>query len=275
MKKIKMFGLAFLVMMFGVFNVSALDLNYSFSSETGNKITYNIADGESLSYQIVKITKEEYNKVEATLEEENENLAIDDMLSSENVAKLQEYQEKIEEAEAKLEAATEEEKDAAQAELDELNKEYIAFVFGQCFADIMKYLSDSYAKLVPYVDDDASWTEYTEKSGEISVDMSSASENDVYFLYLKGTDMSTGTPIEFTRLGGIFTKDGETTTPVVPEVPTENPSTSDTTETPSTKEEIENPKTGVNMPIALGVGALVLAGLGIFVVYKKQVFKQL
>lgn len=102
--------------------------------------------------------------------------------------------------------------------------------------------------------------------------MSSAND-DVYVLYLKGVDNSTGANVEFTRLGGIFTKEGTSVTPVVPEIPTETPETPQTQETPK-DETVKNPKTGVSMSIALGLIVIALASAGI-IVCKKLSTKQL
>ena len=90
---------------------------------------------------------------------------------------------------------------------------------------------------------------------------------DIYVLYLKGVNNNTGVPTEVIELGGIFTKEGTSVNSVVPEMPDETPEKTPTNNNIS-KEEIKNPKTGVSMPITLGLGVIALASIGIIVCNK-------
>ena len=126
-------------------------------------------------------------------------------------------------------------------------------------------------KVAPYTVDSMTKVESAETTGEIAIDMTDASEDDVFIVWLQSDEYS-----EFSKdnvlIGDVYTKDGALT-PVIPddiEVPTVNPSTPDVS-----KEEIKNPKTGVSMPVALGFSVVALAGAGMFIVCKKQLFKQL
>lgn len=279
MKKLSMFGFAFLLMFVGIFSSKALDISYSLSSGDESKITYSIGDGESLSYQIVRLTKEEYEKVEGAVSEAAENAEPEDMLSKETLAKLEELQTKLAEAETTLEQAktayksdaSEENKsalDEAQSAYDEANNMVTNFIFTDAMADIFKFISNTVAQYVPY--DEQNWTPYTDKTGEITIDNASMEDGYVYVLWLKGVDNTTGTPVEFTTLGGMFEKnDGQIVKPEIPELSTDVNTPSQTTNN------VKNPKTGVVMPIALGASVIVIAGLSLVIIRKKQLFKQL
>ena len=279
MKKLKIFGFLLMTMLIGFTQVNAIGFEFS-TDLNDSSITYTLEDGESLSHQIVKITEEQYKAIENKVQDYSDNAL--DYISSELKEKIENLNKESEEAESNLniaEAAYEANPTAEnKAALDMAQKVYDGIIgktfqiLNEFFVEVFTDLSNIVAEVAPYSDEN--WEAYTEKTGEIGVDENTLEDGYVYVLWLNGTDMTTGTPQEFTMLAGVYdSRNGQIVNPEMPEVTTQ-PTVQVPTETPK-KENIENPKTGVSMPVALGIGVVAVAGTVMFVVCKKQFFKQL
>lgn len=271
-----MFGFAFLLMFAGIFNANALNFTFSSSSDGSSKITYTKEEDEVLSYQAVKITSEQYAQIEEQMNnyldsiEDNIATAFSDGENKELLEKANTAQEKYQAAQ---EAYDNEQSEDNQQALEAAKTEYEAYA-DQLMQAILQVIFENAANLsknisaiAPY-NVDGTWTEYTENEGEVTLDMTNANAGDIYLLYLKSDEINYSD--DNVMLFGIFTKDGSQT--IEPELPeTITPNQDQTTN----NEQTENPKTGVTVPLTLGISTIVIAGLAIILIRKKQLFKQL
>ena len=275
MRIIKFIVIALVTMFIGVFSVKALEINYSISTTEGSEITYSYEEGESLAYQTVKLSKDEYEQLMTTLENKFANVSVEEMLSPENLSKLKEYGNKINEAKENLQNASASDKEYAEKILEDIQNEGMAFYFNECLKDVFNYISNSVMELAPYVDSDAKWTNYTEKAGTITVDMIDANPGDVYIVYLKGVDNSTGTPKNFITLGGIFENNNTTVVPSTPEI-FDTPSVE--TSTSTTEPEMVNvPSTSKAMPfiiLIIGFSSIIIAVMVLAIITHTKKIKQ-
>ena len=272
MKKLKMFGFTLMAMLVGIVNISALELGGSIS--TDGKLSYSKASDEQFAYQVVRITKAEWDTISADVQtglekiEANTEQLQKDFEGYNNAVKV--FEKAKEEYEA--DADNEEKKLAYDVALADMNAyvDYVTISLNELKSS-MTSMMNVIQKVAPYTVDSMTEVSGNETTGEITVDMTGANEDDVFVVWIKSDEYS-----EFSDdnvlIGEIYTKDG-VITPEIPsdvEVPTVNPTAPE-----SPKEEIKNPKTGVSMPVALGAGVIALAGAGMFIVSKKKLFKQL
>ena len=272
MKKLKMFGFTLMAMLVGIVNISALELGGSIS--TDGKLSYSKTLDEQFAYQVIRITKAEWDTISADVQtglekiEANTEQLQKDFEGYNNAVKV--FEKAKEEYEA--DADNEEKKLAYDVALADMNAyvDYVTISLNELKSS-MTSMMNVIQKVAPYTVDSMTEVSGNETTGEITVDMTGANEDDVFVVWIKSDEYS-----EFSDdnvlIGEIYTKDG-VITPEIPsdvEVPTVNPTTPE-----SPKEEIKNPKTGVSMPVALGAGVIALAGAGMFIVSKKKLFKQL
>lgn len=276
MKKLQMFGFAFLLMFAGLFNVNALSFSFSSSSDGSSKITYTKEDSEKLSYQAVKVTSEQYAQIEEQMNNYLDSIQdnITNAFTEGEYKDLAEQANSAQEAYQAAEKAYEQEQnednkkalDQAKATYEEYSKQLMQAMMKVIFKNA-ETLSKNISAIAPY-NVDGTWTDYTENEGEVTVDMTNAKPGDVYLLYLKADDFNEYSA-DNVMLFGIFTKDGSQT--IEPELPeTTTPSTEQTDNKQTT-----NPKTGVTVPIVLGISTIAIASLAIIAIRKKQLFKQL
>ena len=271
MRKLKMFGFTLMAMLVGIVSTSALELGTSIS--TDGKLSYTKSADETFAYQVIRITQEEWNTVSNDVQtslkllEDSTKQLERDYNSYVNAVNI--YNDSVK---AYEDNPTDENKtimDMAEADMN-ASKSYIMQTL-EILKTNMTSTMNFIQKVAPYTVDSMTKVEGSETTGEITIDMTDASEDDVFIVWLQSDEYS-----EFSKdnvlIGDVYTKDGALT-PVIPddvEVPTVNPSTPDVS-----KEEIKNPKTGVSMPVALGFSVIALAGAVMFIVCRKQLFKQL
>ena len=271
MKKLKMFGFTLMAMLVGIMSTSAMELGSSISVD--GKLSYTKGADEQFAYQVIRITKAEWDTVSADVQTGLEQIVT-------NTEQLEKDYDSFLNALEIYEKAEE----AYEADPTDENK----LIYETAYADVeacvgyvelsLKELKSSMTsttnfiqKVAPYTVDSMTDVSGTETAGEITVDMTGANEDDVYVVWIKSADYSDLSD-DSVLIGEIYTKDG-VIAPEIPsdiEVPTVNPTTPE-----APKEEIKNPKTGVNMPIAIGIGVVVLASVGMIMISKKKLFKQL
>lgn len=271
MKKLKMFGFTLMAMLVGIASTSAVELGGSIS--TDGKLAYTKEADETFSYEVIRISKAEWDSVSGEVASNLEKVANNteqlekDYASYENAVRvyesaLQDYND----------SQTEENKtilDMAEADMNAC-LDYIEISLNELKSSMTVAMA-SIKKVAPYT---SSMTEVsgTETTGEITVNMDGAAEDDVFVVWIKSDDYGVLSD-DNVLIGEVYTKDGI----LAPELPSdvEIPTTPTNNETAKTEENVKNPKTGVSMPVALGFGIVALAGAGMFIVCKKQLFKQL
>lgn len=271
MKKLKMFGFTLMAMLVGIVSTSALELGGSISAD--GKLSYTKSADEIFAYQVIRITQEEWNTVSNDVQtslkllEDSTKQLEKDYNSYVNAVNI--YNDSVK---AYEDNPTDENKtimDMAEADMNAFESYMMQTL--EILKTNMTSTMNFIQKVAPYTVDSMTKVEGSETTGEITIDMTDASEDDVFIVWLQSDEYS-----EFSKdnvlIGDVYTKDGALA-PVIPddiEVPTVN-----TTPETSKKENVKNPKTGVDMPIALGLSVIVLASVGMFLVHKKQSFKQL
>lgn len=271
MKKLKMFGFTLMAMLVGIVSTSAVELGGSISAD--GKLSYTKSADEIFAYQVIRITQEEWNTVSNDVQtslkllEDSTKQLEKDYNSYVNAVNI--YNDSVK---AYEDNPTDENKtimDMAEADMNAFESYMMQTL--EILKTNMTSTMNFIQKVAPYTVDSMTKVEGSETTGEITIDMTDASDDDVFIVWLQSDEYS-----EFSKdnvlIGDVYTKDGALT-PVIPDdidVPTVNP----TPETPK-KENVKNPKTGVSMPVALGFSVVALAGAGMFIVCKKQLFKQL
>ena len=271
MKKLKMFGFTLMAMLVGIVSTSAVELGGSISAD--GKLSYTKSADETFAYQVIRITQEEWNTVSNDVQtslkllEDSTKQLEKDYNSYVNAVNI--YNDSVK---AYEDNPTDENKtimEMAEADMNAFESYMMQTL--EILKTNMTSTMNFIQKVAPYTVDSMTKVESAETTGEIAIDMTDASEDDVFIVWLQSDEYS-----EFSKdnvlIGDVYTKDGALT-PVIPDdidVPTVNP----TPETPK-KENVKNPKTGVSMPVALGFSVVALAGAGMFIVCKKQLFKQL
>ena len=237
-----MFGFAFLLMFVCVMGTSALELGEDVSKD--GKLTYNKEASETFSYQVVKVEVSKLDAIEA---------------NAEALAK------KIETDTAAFEKAYEE------FEADDTNSD-LEDAFNAALEALKKDMDDWNALVATAGKYGTSWNEVSSNNTSGTIEVGVPSETEAYILWVKSDDY-TALTTDGIMAGGIFTKDSSI------DVPTD---VTDPTITPDTKKDevqntnnVKNPKTGVNLPIALGIATIALAGLGVYVIRKTSAFKQI
>lgn len=249
MKKLKMFGFAFALMLAGMFSASALEFGGSIDTTNG-KLSYTKEANEGFAYQFVKITGAQFTPVKAETVKAISDLetAVNNFTAAE--AKVQKLEEAGITSGDEYVAACDEAADASVKVLDAM--------------DALNAVVSSVANY-----DDAKWIDVTgtQTSGELDVDVTGLQDDDVYVLWIKDVDT------DMIMLGEIFTNDGVIDVPAVDDNKVDN-ATNNVTPT-KTATTVKNPKTGINLPIAAGVVVIALAGAVIGLICKQRLSKQI
>ena len=281
MKKLKMFGFTLMAMFVGImstnaFTLSSLGENVTFTKESANeKFAYEVVKIESADWSTEKQEElngyiAQYNTYSANLNE-GATKYPDELKAYEDAKKAYETSATVENKEAMEKAATDLQGCVSYISMAKTNMKSVVEKMGA----LLGYdLFDNDALITP-----------TETTGKIDLG-TPYDATAVYVVYVKNECFSAFNsfsvmPFAAYQNGDNLMKDLDTTTipelrqefelPEMPSVDSdkENVSTTDK------KEDVKNPKTGVNMPVALGVSVLALAGAVMFIVCKKQSFKQL
>lgn len=264
-----MFGFTLLALLTFVSGISALELGGTISAD--GKLSYTKEADETFAYQVVRISKAEWDSVSGDVAdglkqvEESTKMLSNDLERYENSVSI--YEKAKEDYEVDPTEDKKQVMDVAEADMEAAFSYMEQTLTG--LKDNMTSTMNFIKKVAPY--DVNAMTEVNDNatSGEISVDMTDANDDDVYVVWIK-SDEYQDLSDDSVLIGEIYTKDG-VLAPTLPD-DTEIP----TVPTDTKKEEnVKNPKTGVDMPIALGVSAIALAGAAMFIVCKKQLFKQL
>lgn len=280
MKKLKMFGLALVTMMFCTLGVSAANITFSENS-VGGKVTITHSLTKDLKYQWIKVDAATYSAKAPALK------AIVNELKPLYTA-FTDAKKPLADAKAKYDTAnsnyqTEKAKDAnsdatkkAREEVAQAYNEYIAVVdsvnaAANTYNAKAKEFNAAIAEVAPY--EGSKWQAVS--GNQIDFDNTGYVNEDAAVLWIQSNE--NGTP-EYD--GKIYLYDGtnlaaqiDCNKTIEPETPKpENP----VPETP--KEEgktTENPKTGYALPIAAGLVVLGAGGVVVVLANKKKLFKQI
>ena len=282
MKKLKMFGFAFMAMFVGImstnaFTLSALGEDVTFKKESAN---------EKFAYEVVKIEAADWSSDKQ--EELNGYVNLFNTYSKELNEGAEKYPNELKTYEDAVKAyetsATEENKalmDKAAADLEGC----VSFI-SMAKANI-KSTVEKMSNLLGYdLFKGESLITPTETEGKIDLgepyDAAAVYvvyvQNDCFAAFNSFSVMPFAAYQGGDNLLGDLEPDNipllkeEFELPETVDVPEkeENP-----TVTTDKKDDVKNPKTGVSMPVALGFGAVALAGAGMFIISKKKLFKQL
>ena len=234
MKKIKMFGFAFLLMFVSIMGTNALELGDDISSD--GKITYTKEALETFSYQIVKVDVSKLASIEAQAETLTEKMLAD----------LETFERAYEDFEA-----------------DDTNSD-LENAYNKALETLKKDMDELNALVATIGNHGSNWTEVSENSTSGTIDAGVLGADEAYIVWIK-SDYFVDVVTDGIMVGGLYTQDN------VINVPTDVTG-SDVGITTSKKgsqiTNVKNPKTGVDLPIAGGILVIVLASAGICAIRK-------
>lgn len=264
MRKLKMFMVACIALVVGGVSVNAL--SFGFFVGTDGTLSYYKGADDTFSYQVVKVTQEDWSSIdsEATAKISELDTANDEIETAYDnySASVDAYNDAVEEQQKDDNTETQEKVAAAKAKMESDKSIYENAV--AAYNTKLNELMDIVKKVAPYSIDNMTNVTDDSTSGKITIRSEGDTDVHTYVLWTKSDD--------YADLNGdsvsIQLFSNNINTP-------ENPSDVETVTNPTTtKDEVENPKTGVNMPIVLGMGVVVFAVAGI-VICKKLSTKQL
>ena len=283
MRKLRMFGFAFMAMFVGIMSTHAFTLTSSGSDVTFKKENEN----EKFSYEVVKIESSNWSEEKQT----ELDLYVQQFNTYSNALSVSanQYPNDLAEYDSALKAynasATDENKEALEFARTKLENR----------VNDIDSTKSSIKSVVTDMSNLLGWDLFkgesliTPSEVEGKIDLGDPYDPAaIYVVYVKNDCFAAFNSFSVMPFAAYKNGDnllGDINPDNIPllddefkfpdDVPTTDEDKKDNTSTTDKKDDVKNPKTGVSMPVALGFSVVALAGAGMFIVCKKQLFKQL
>lgn len=261
MKKVKMFGFTLMLMFVCAFGADAMEIS---GKASDGKVSYTKDANENISYQVSRMAFDAWSDIKGDI-----TTGVKELNSLANkAAKSGEDYEK-----------------AADTYGDDSNEALAALdIYKRDYQAVLDKLSGLGQHLATIAAPASNFTALTANSGEITLP-AKVNDDDAYVIWYKDADLvnldggaATDTDGNEVYVFDVVTNDGvfdvnlddEVSTPTIPD--NSNNNVSSDKENVST---VSNPKTGVNMPIALGLSVIILAFISIAVIRKSKFIKNI